>query len=495
MKAWKKVLALGMSLMMAVPFAACDKKNDKNSVDDSSSPSSSSENTELTNVDYLSVVQKQIETTTTVQLTGTMSAVVNFTIWEEDWETGEITSTTVTDGQVNISYEMAITKVGESYNAKVIITGTQKGLSDENDQLKEEMYIIDGYTYTYDETDNVYYKQLADMEEIETVKSTISSLFNGLSLTAEEKASLNAIIGDAVNETFIISNNVATYTVDEKDLLNGVVDYVKGIDPETKTVRNVLDDELKRIDENLTCAVILAKVQEVAAMTPEQAITAIDEWLTENYQTTLQDIYDTIVNDARLAVILQNVLELQQPDADSAAQVQEILTQLKAIKIADLVKEYFAPDQTIFDLLVALMMPKTDMPEDGTADSEVVEEEPQMTLEQAMAMVNDMLDCTLLEVMGEEVIVLDAIASINVNSLSESMSIAFDKAYKISEVTRTMDMDWAFKAPTGFTDAGKEWNFFDIDADVSVGVTFSDSVLTVALPELAEIVDLTEVAA
>lgn len=496
MKVWKRALVFGMSLMMAVPFAACDKKKDKNSVDDSSS---SSQGVELTNVDFLSVMEEQVKNTQTVQLTGTMSAVVSFTVWEEDWETGAITSTTVTDGEVKISYDMAITKVGESYNAKMVVTGTQKGLSDESDQLKDEMYIIDGYTYTYDETNNVYYKDLADMTEVETVKSMVSSLFKGLALTADEKASLNAIIGESIKETFTISNNVATYTVDEKALLNEVVNYVKGIDPETKTVRNVLDDELKRIDENLTTAVILAKVQEVTEMTPDQAITAIDAWLTEKYQTTLQGIYDTIVNDARLAVILQNFFAVVKgvPEAEASAQVQELLTQLKAIKIADLVKEYFAPDQTIFDLIVSLTSgaSKPNMPEDGTADSLPAEEEPQMTLEQVMATVNAMLDSTLAQVMGESVVAIDAIASINVNSLSESMSIAFDKAYKISEVTRTMDIDLDFKAPTGYTEEGKEWNSFDIDAEVEVKITFSDSALTVALPERAEIVDLTEAVA
>ena len=205
-------------------------------------------------------------------------------------------------------------------------------------------YIIDNVTYSWRKEANAWVKDDGSSEDVTQILETLKSIKTDDLISEEEKSQLYAVLGEYVNTTFDVKDYKGTLTIDGAPIANGFLDYLKNIDTTTKTVSSFIEDGLKLIDKDLTTAIALAKVKEVASLTVSQAVANIDSWLSSNYQTSLQDLYSRIVKTDGVAEMIVDAQGIAGKDRELA------IAQVKNAKIVDMIED--VKDVPLYDLIM-----------------------------------------------------------------------------------------------------------------------------------------------
>ena len=247
------------------------------------------------------------------------------------------------------------------------------------------LYIIDGAAYTYNFTLEGYTKVPAT-DAFEELEQMLGTLTEGLVVTDEDKNAVLEALGNAVMEGFSVKDGKGEVKVDFIESIEEVLAYLAALE-EDDIVSDVLDHYLATIDPELTVDVLISQLEATLEMTVSEALAAIDAFLTENYGTTLQGIYDGIVNDANFATILENIIAIGAENSlpgEDIPTASELLEELKAFNIAQTVEDAEMGDIVLYDLIV-MMMETEEIP---TLDElvEVVEGMLSMTLGEFDAM-------------------------------------------------------------------------------------------------------------
>ncbi len=355
-------------------------------------------------------------------------------------------------------------KKGATLNATILLSRTDKGFNAKVDVLTKEtqgtestelvngtiLYFVDGILYTRDdENDDFDVSDLTilfeessenDTAEVAMVKSmlnTMKQMLDGVSLSEEELTAL----GKDFLTTFKVANNKGSFTIDVKPVFDSFKTYITAIDLETKTMESLINDALALVDKELTVDVIFGKLTEIGKMSVTEAWTAFDAWLTENYQTTLQGIYDTVIANEQVKALIGTMIYVDGEEFDFDAWYEETLV---GLKLADLPELYFgeAAEEImatpIYDLIMSLIPsedPEAEYPGIETFFAVIKEEFLALTLAEWEVM----LDAPIFTAVQR---MLDAIT---VNALNAKAEVTFKDIFSIDTLALNYNIDVELK--------------------------------------------------
>ncbi len=316
--------------------------------------------------------------------------------------------------------DLVLSRTENGVNLVLTTKTVGKGASDLNAPATPMLYLVDNvlYVYTSDEQtfETGYVKvPLENDESVDGAKANLATmltellaqcteLLDGIEMTAEQYAE----IGEALVELLNVTGNKGSVKLDIKSYYDRFKNYVLTLDHDTKTLRAVLNDALALIDEDLTADKLIAKIQEYGSLTVAEAMDKIDAWLTKEYNTNLQKIYDEALANAKVKEMLKTILPVLQPgDWD----FEEEYAKLVAFRLTELKESAFG-SATLYEVvveLVSVFAPKADTapmpaPEGGEPVPYTDEDPDEMTLptlEELIAEVNTMLDMTLTDLADE----------------------------------------------------------------------------------------------
>ena len=348
----------------------------------------------------------------------------------ESYTAKEVFENQVTFAKTESGYNLKAVKTEKSYEDGREIFGT------EEDAKPKTSYVIDGIAYDYEEnlqawTYNPYEKQ-------KTVDfSAISNM-----LTTDETAQLKALFAEALGTVYEIDSKSISLGVDWKDQANALIDYAAALDIDTKTVESLLNDALALIDEELTVTSILAEIASIDDKTVDDALTAIDGFLTEQADTTLQGLKDELLADERVIALLKTEGGMTDEDVQAAKDLQldEALAEYKDVLLDEIVYNFVAPyvfgefdpeTQTYAAFLEQL----------ETAPEEIVSLGVDSFISYLTnALVPQTLTTTLAELIGDEdqiediKFTLDMFNTVNVNEMKATVDVAFDNYFAIEDL-------------------------------------------------------------
>lgn len=449
----KKLLSLLLVFLMIFALVACDDKDNDDDDDNGDNGSSvitpggdigGNGNVDKTEGLTLSnAFIEQFEAAKSVKADLDFTLVATTDTWYFDGSQNQ-NDISYTDVKGDITITVAKNDSG-LFDAKIDATLSERyNKDDEYDVMPEQtiLWFVDGVVYVYDEDLDAYMITELPVEELKTqIEGAIAVLTKDITITDDEKNAVLKELGFAVVSTFDIKDNKGSISVDYKAAYDKLAAYIKALDLEKDTVRKVLDDALKLVDDELTSAKLVAELERVSNLTVNEAIAEIDKYLTDNYDTTLQGIYDTIVNDARLLTLLNNIDTMMGDDEEFVP--NEIIAQLKAIKIAEFVTEAGVADVKIIDVIMSFFSE----PEEGV-EPMAAAKEPTI-----FDQINAMLDMKLseLEAMIEMPIITMAksyLDYIKVNEYESKIDLNFEGTFVLKSIEGSMNVDFEVNMPS-----------------------------------------------
>ncbi len=432
--------------------------------------------------------------------------------------------------KIDVAFSIVLSKTELGLNAKITLTETEYEDDEDGnltpDVMTDTIYLIDGSLYNFDDDLEAYVEtMIPSLDGIMSGASVstiivemASALFEELEISEEDREALIAEIGKAITAIFEIIDKKGDFNLDFKPYLDDLFAYVEKIDVETMTLEALIDDALALVDEELTIAALLDKVKSLASLTVAEALTELDAWLTENYETTLQGIYDEIVADEKVEQLVRMYLEMMgtesgEPIADG--DVKAFLDELKAVKIDEFIAAYVNPDMVLYDLIMTFVSsmggstepapePNPNNPGDSYDDDGgmggivfvsdgLMDEEPSYPpINTLFGVIADCLDLTLAEVeedMGTPFFtsIKEACAAIKINALNTSSSISFTDGFALSELALSAKLDIDAEYAYGLDETKTEKLSFNFDYSFKIS-DISDSAVEITLPASAKVV-------
>ncbi len=392
-----------------------------------------------------------------------------------DYETDEETLEKYSDyseGIIKLSATVAKTESGA--NAKLDVYS--RGRNDADGEFETEeftaLYLVDGVVYSYDDELDAYLKtDLKNNAVIAEIEAMLAEITGKIEITEDEKNAIIASLGELAITVFDIKDNKGSISVDAKPVFDGFKDYITSIDTSAHTVSYVIDDALELISEDLTTKVILDELERIAGLTVNQALAEIDAMLTEDYGTTLQGIYDTVVNNPEFVEALRDILTEYYSTIYQGAKidvaVNDIITYIQGIKIAALVAQHEIGDVVIYDLIVSFI-PN----EDGEAEIPTCAE------------LFDSIEALLtMKIKDFEVaigtpiftMIKEYFSTITVNELNAKLDINFKGVFNIDTIEGEFNYDIYIKEPSIYiTNYGTEKRYDISDTDLKISFKIYD---------------------
>ena len=416
-----------------------------------------------------------------------------------DWEKYE----TLVKGDVTVS--LTLSKTDKGFDAMIYVKSVDTS-EEEPDVEEESYYLIDGSAYYWDYDLDCYVEVIlpgfdslmrGNFEAIPAaLAGAITQLMDGFELPEEERKALEDSIGVIITGLFEIKNFEGALNVNYKTYFDDFCDYVNGIDSSTKTLESLVDDALHLVDEELSFAEIIGELERIAKLTLSDGLAELDAWLTEEYDTTIQGIYDEVVADARVEQIVRMYLEMmgapggEDPITDE--DVQEFLAELKAVNVLEFIKSYYPEPKavTVYDALVPILETFIGSSKGEAEDTELLAAEdsdipPVNTL---FGAIKDFFAMTVTEAVEEYGMpdfiasIKETLAGIKVNALSTSASISFSDSFSIVELNIGAKIDVEIETPTDFDETLYTENDDKIDFSLKISAISKDTV-KIELPE------------
>ena len=385
--------------------------------------------------------------------------------------------------------EIWVDRSGESVNAKIVISTAVRydpneefGSSDETATDTETVYIIDGYIYE-ELSDGVYTRERLVPEEVSTILGKLASVEL---LSTEKKNELLNALGAQIATVFNIKDNKGSVSFDAKPAIDELFAYIAALDLETDTVGGVLDDALALVSEDLTSAALVNELERVAGLTVNEALAEIDAWLTENHNTTLQGLYDTIVNNADVVAFLEayiaNNVGLDPTIPEEKAMIDEQIAEMQAVNFAELIAEAEIGSITLYELIISSL----------PTPSETEEAPAYPTKAEFFEMIRSYLGMTLAEfeeATGAPIFTaIKTYASyITVNKLNGKLDLGFEGMLSLKSINGELNVDMATTMPSEIE--GKE-DYARLALSVKLSVSeISSAANAIALPEEITVID------
>lgn len=374
--------------------------------------------------------------------------------------------TTTVDGEIVVSLD------DNGADMKATITAATDYVDAEEEDFSSSMtlYLIDDYAYNYDAQTNTYMKstmtlsQLIEgaLTEAGLTATQVGAYITELKSVLTEAGVTEEAIVSELKESATVSESVMSWSVDYKDEANTVLDFAANYDI-NKTLETALNEALTAMGADTNVDAILDSVGALGTLKVSQVVSTVDAYLTLNYQTNLQAIWDAaLVDETVVGALLQ------------AGMTQENINAMKAIKISDLVTEY--GEMTMDDVLaLVISMTQTETTTtEGSGEGESAET-PAITLKALTDMAKAYLEATKISDLNANLVQIQAgLKGLDFTALGGSVSVTYDSEASVSEIAVeaavTMSMTMGQDVQT---------------AGVTVGVSvseFSANTVTVALP-------------
>ncbi len=494
----KKFLLILMAILLAFSLIACDEENT-----DNQNPTSSSKNEQVEDNDpndnvnkdengitggsqngsddgndeeipggnekpnlqetvglvLTNAVMSQLEEAASLKIEFTLDMTIDENIWvlPEDSETPE---NVINNGHGIAKFVMTVAKSDYGYDVKVEADVMSRDSLDgeyKTDMKGTVYYIVDGTVYEYAEAFDAYLVSYAESIDVEQLEAMLGMIIEEIGLTEEQINDALNEIGKMFIEAFQIADNKGSSYVDFKPMVDGVLSYLQGIDPEETTIEDILNDMLALAGEGVTVEALLGDVEEFYQITLEEFLTSLDAGLTESSGMSLQETYEYIVTNENVQMLLLSfVYEIAGEDA-TEEEIEAMLDMIMSFNIAnDIPAEY--KSMTMYDLMVGIMY-------SGNAEEEVVPP----SVEEIMAMVNAMLDMTLAEAEEQFEFPISSLLGIadmfEVNELNSKLDLSFKGIFEIESIVSETNISITVVTPSEVL--GKE----DV-ATVSASTTF-----------------------
>lgn len=459
-------------------------------------------------------IEAQLKAASSLKVDFDFSLLANEESWSYEFGKGDVLYENYVEGNAHAS--IVVSKTEDSFNAKVDVTYESRDDASAEFEKAENytiLYVVDGKAYIYNEELDAYlYEDIMqssslDMDGVNEIITTLQALLDGVKGPSEDEiAALKKEIGDFFVEFLNIKSGKGGLSVDLKPEIDKVLGYITAPGFASKTVEEVLNDVLATVNEDLTVDAILTETKTLLLLTVNEALAELDAYLTKNYETTLQGIYDSIVTDESFVTILNNYAKLEGATED---EFNEVLTQIQAVKIADLIKDAGIGDVVLYDLIESLVSG------DGTVDGfyhdgECVDEDEDLycdycgylmgeledvimpsaeeKVEELFASIEHILSLELekfeLQVLGTQFIdqLKKVAAAIKVNALNSKVDVEFSNGYNLSAINgeSNVDIEVTSEYSTDKTDK------FVIKAKLTVKIhQLSATPVEIAVPESA----------
>ena len=252
----------------------------------------------------------------------------------------------------SVSGEVTLTKREGGFDAKFALETeygvTVNGSAKESKSSHLYAYFIDGVLYTSVD-DKVFVR--ADEANTEKINDFFRTLLAGVEFDPDKTAEMaEELARKLIEEMNIKSGNGGIASFSLKALANDFISYIKRLDMENTTVEKVIDDILALTDKNLTAQTVITELERVCSLTVNEALTELDARLTEEYNTTLQDIYDDIFANEKIVFVIKTALT---ESGMSEEQAQAQINILKTVNIRDFITAADIGHETVYDLIVS----------------------------------------------------------------------------------------------------------------------------------------------
>lgn len=464
----KRMLALLLALVMiAAMLVACNDDTDGETPDDGGTTCTTHTDTNLdgkcdtcgtaVTIEITNAAGAAMTAAVKAQLKAAKSMKVEFVVVTEQTETEA--NDTDYDGSRSV-FTVYLSRTENGVNAKVDIKSESRNTADAAYETVQEgtvLYLVDNVLYVRDDAADdftvtdlnpLFNPAEPDTEGMTDVSSMLAQMLQGLmdqlgevEITEDQLAEL----GTAILKTLNVSNNRGELVLDAKPALDSFKAYVTGLELNTKTLEQLLDDALALIDEELTVASILSAIGTAGSMTVGEAILAIDEFLAENAETSLQAIYDKIVANEQIKAMAQQLLGINESNWENDVKgfkFAEVSDEIKSLTVYDFVMQ-----------MIELFMPHSETAPDPelqpTPYTEEGDEPTFPTLEELIATVDAVLDMTLADleqqVLGMPLFtqLKQIVGAITVNELNAKLGVQFKGLFLIDTITLDAAFDIA----------------------------------------------------
>lgn len=486
----KKLLALLLALVMVFSLVACN--NDKDNDDDCKhkdkdgdgicdkcdADMDEDEDGGLTGSALAAAVMAQLETAKSLKadFTYELEAVAkNWTRWDD--EGNEITPVQETQNMkavINGSFVFTLNDNGGAMQINLTMTAETDG---EQTTQEQNIYIIDGYAYTYNQYADAYEKEyIGDEVDMEEIEAMLGTALEGVDIQINEKDV--AKVADQLLEPIIKGMSIedgkgGSYTFKGKKLVNDFVAYINNVDVNTTKISKIVNDVLALVDKDLTVNSVLGEAERVLGLTVKQLVAELDTAINEEFETTLQGIYDEIVANENVLAIIENVLVAEGAGEEEIA---EIMSQIKALKISDLLSQTGVENVVIWDLLASEMFG-----EGGPTKSDF------------FAQIKSILDLSVADfedMIGDEIFsdIKDTIGTLAVDELEVSVDLKLNKNNSVNKVMYKGKAAFSVDTPWWYDETKRN----EVDASMNYTVNIhsvSDKAVEVTLPAGAKIIE------
>ena len=416
-----------------------------------------------------SSLEKQINAAKSVKIEIGVKYSYKADVWYEDATYDEygdfvefVPVNRVDDEKVDAKIVAVVSKNGDNIDAKIDATV---------DGVTETIYIIGGLQYS-EVADGVYSYETAIPDEFTTVLGKVADIDFASKADADEI--LNAF-GAEVATVFNIKDNKGSVSVDLKPTADSLLSYAASINPKTTKVSEIINKALSIIDEELTVDAILAELERMSALTTTEALAELDAWLTENYDTTAQQIYNTIVNDDDVIATIEAFMIATDLDK---AEADQMIRSIKAFDIAAYLQQTEMGNTTLYDLVLSMM---------GAPEGAVP------AAAELFKSVKDMLNMTV-EKFEEAtgVAIFSQIKGIgeyfSVGALNAKVDLNFKDVLVLDSVNAAFNIAYGTNAPSGYGE-GKN-NVTSLSLSVTAKIyDISDKAISIKLPSGTKTID------
>lgn len=384
------------------------------------------------------------------------------------------------DNLAKINVDCTFAKTEDGYNmhahGTVGATGSEKSedssvsvyATESYSMQVVDVYIVDGFLYTYDAVDGWDKVSLDELFNGEgttasnlVVITYVSMIYDAIFSEDADLSEVYEVLGPVLEEYCTIENDTYVFELDVKDEVNDALSYLANLDY-TQTVETYLNDVLENLGAETTVKGILTDVAACGSITVGEIYESLNGILEEEIGMDVNGLKDEVV-----ALMNLNVENL--PDAtpeEVLAELQQAITMIEGLDVDALVAEY--ADMTVDDIISMYITPGAEGDSSGA-------------LTQLTDMAYQMLSTTTLAdvLASAEIDVEDLVktcSTLSITDLGETLSIKFNN-YKISTI------DYSVKA--GFIYNDEVTMNSDFDASASYKVAFSSEVTEIKLPDEA----------
>jgi hypothetical protein len=429
----------------------------------------------------------QINAAASVKLSMDLSITGDVEEWYYDYNSGDA----ICDkdhAELELNATVTVSKSDSGVNAKLDVAAkTRNDVSEDFDVFDEftAVYLVDGVIYAYDHEFDAYVQQeipMPDAEDLDEITAVLEQLMAGITLPGEDEINaaieeIKGFVGGLLISIFDINEGAGGgFVIDAKPTIDAIKEFVASLDG-TTTVEMLINDLLRFAEIDITVADICDEIKSLMALTVNEALAEIDAFLTKEADTTLQGLYDSIVKDPTVVQLSKNMLELQGMPAD---EIEEIITMIQSMNIADMIEAYGIGDLTLIDLFLAS---NSEVPEnhydsngDGYCDdckepvdiyemmsandaieTPVVSIEKDELIDSLFEEVNAFLNLTLADVdkmIADETgiyvlaMIKEIVGDLVVNDMKSSVNINFSSGYNVSEIVMEEIADFVVKIPS-----------------------------------------------